>query len=89
VTDPYDASATVPDVMAVFRRWRAWSDEVRASTLHARDLRYGPTADETLDLLVPPRWSSSSTAATGGGCTRTTRRSWRAGSDRTASRRRS
>ena len=53
VADPYDASATVPDVHAIFRRWRAWSDEVRASTLHARDLRYGPTADETLDLVVP------------------------------------
>jgi arylformamidase len=51
--DPYDASATVDDVSVFFRRWRAWSDDVRAHTLHARDLRYGPSADETLDLLVP------------------------------------
>jgi len=43
----------VPDVQTFFRRWRAWSDEVRASMPHARDLRYGPTADETLDLVVP------------------------------------
>jgi arylformamidase len=51
--DPYDTSATVDDVTVFFRRWRAWSDEVRAHTLHARDLRYGPSADETLDLVVP------------------------------------
>ena len=51
--DPYDAAATVSDVNVVFRRWRAWSDEVRGTTLHARDLRYGPSADETLDLVVP------------------------------------
>jgi arylformamidase len=51
--DPYDASATVDDVTAIFRRWRAWSDDVRAHTLHARDLRYGESADETLDLVVP------------------------------------
>ncbi len=51
--DPYDASATVDDVHVFFRRWRTWSDEVRAQTLHARDVRYGPTADETLDLVVP------------------------------------
>jgi arylformamidase len=51
--DPYDAAATVDDVTVFFRRWRAWSDEVRAHTLHARDLHYGPSADETLDLVVP------------------------------------
>jgi arylformamidase len=51
--DPYDASATVPDVHVIFRRWRAWSDDVRAHTLHARDLQYGPSADEKLDLFVP------------------------------------
>jgi len=51
--DPFDAPATVDDVYVFFRRWRAWSDEVRAHTLHARDLHYGPSADETLDLLVP------------------------------------
>ncbi|HEY0396108.1 MAG TPA: alpha/beta hydrolase [Candidatus Elarobacter sp.] len=51
--DPYDTSAGVADVNVVFRRWRAWSDEVRGTTLHARDLRYGPSADETLDLIVP------------------------------------
>ena len=51
--DPYDTSVTVDDVNVVFRRWRAWSDDVRAHTLHARDLRYGPSADETLDLVVP------------------------------------
>jgi arylformamidase len=51
--DPYDAAATVDDVTVFFRRWRAWSDELRAHTLHARDLRYGPSADETLDLVVP------------------------------------
>ncbi len=51
--DPFDAAATVDDVHAFFRRWRAWSDDVRAHTLHARDLRYGPCPDETLDLVVP------------------------------------
>ena len=51
--DPYDAAATVDDVTVVFRRWRAWSDEVRAQMLHARDLRYGPAPEETLDLMVP------------------------------------
>ncbi len=52
--DPYDTSATISDDVSVFfRRWRAWSDDVRAHTLHARDLRYGPTTDETLDLVVP------------------------------------
>ena len=51
--DPYDASATVADVNVVFRRWASWSDEVRSRTLFARDLRYGPTRDETLDLIVP------------------------------------
>jgi arylformamidase len=53
--DPYDTAATanVDDVTVFFRRWRAWSDEVRAHTLHARDLRYGASADETLDLVVP------------------------------------
>jgi arylformamidase len=51
--DPYDASATVDDVTVFFRRWRAWSDDVRAHTLHARDIAYGPSADETLDLVVP------------------------------------
>lgn len=51
--DPYEASATVDDPTVFFRRWRAWSDDVRARTLHARDLRYGPTDAETLDLFVP------------------------------------
>ncbi len=52
--DPYDTSATIKDDVTVFfRRWRAWSDDVRAHTLHARDLRYGESADETLDLVVP------------------------------------
>ena len=51
--DPYDASATVPDVTVFFRRWRAWSDDLRGHMLHARDLQYGKTADETLDLIVP------------------------------------
>jgi arylformamidase len=51
--DPFDASATVDDATIFFRRWRAWSDDVRAHTLHARDLRYGESADETLDLVVP------------------------------------
>ena len=51
--DPYEASATVDDPGIFFRRWRGWSDDVRARTLHARDLRYGPTEAETLDLFVP------------------------------------
>ena len=51
--DPYDASTTVPDVTVFFRRWRAWSDHLRAHTLHARDLSYGRSPDETLDLIVP------------------------------------
>ena len=50
---PYDTAATVSDVFAFFHRWRAWSDEVRAQMLQARDLRYGPSAGETLDLIVP------------------------------------
>ncbi len=51
--DPFDTSATVDDIAVFFRRWRGWSDDVRAHTLHARDLRYGESADETLDLVVP------------------------------------
>jgi arylformamidase len=51
--DPYDAAATVADVNVVFRRWRTWSDDVRAQMLHARNLQYGPSPDETLDLMVP------------------------------------
>lgn len=52
--DPYDTTATAADdVATVFRRWRAWSDALRANTLHARDLRYGKGAEETLDLIVP------------------------------------
>ncbi len=51
--DPLDASATVPDVTVFFRRWRAWSDAARSEFVHARDLRYGPTDDERLDLFVP------------------------------------
>ena len=50
--DPLNAAATVPDVTVFFQRWRAWSDVVRAQP-HQRDLRYGPSADETLDLFVP------------------------------------
>lgn len=50
---PLDALATVSDAGPYFERWRSWSDDVRAHTLHARDLHYGPSADETLDLLVP------------------------------------
>ena len=51
--DPYDTSAGVGDVDVIFRRWRGWSDEVRAHRLHARDLRYGRSAAETLDVIVP------------------------------------
>jgi arylformamidase len=54
VSDPYDTSLTAKaDVGTYITRWRAWSDEVRGTMLHARDLRYGPSADETLDLVVP------------------------------------
>jgi arylformamidase len=53
VPDPYDTKATVADPEVYFRRWREMSDDVRAHTLHARDLRFGPSADETLDLVVP------------------------------------
>lgn len=52
--DPLNAAATVPDVTVFFRRWRAWSDVVRAQP-HQRDLQYGASADETLDLFVPRR----------------------------------
>lgn len=51
--DPLDPSTTVDDVTVFFRRWRAWSDEVRATIPLARDLRYGTTDAETLDLAVP------------------------------------
>jgi arylformamidase len=51
--DPYEASATVDDPTIFFRRWRTWSDETRTRADLARDLRYGPTDAETLDLLVP------------------------------------
>jgi arylformamidase len=51
--DPYNALATVSDPSFYFRRWREWSDELRTTRLHARDLRYGPSGDETLDLVVP------------------------------------
>jgi len=50
--DPLDASATVPDVSVFFRRWRAWSDEARAA-LAPRELHYGTSEEETLDLVVP------------------------------------
>lgn len=54
MADPYDTSATAKaDVADYFARWRAWSDEVRSTMLQARDLRYGPSPDETLDLVVP------------------------------------
>jgi arylformamidase len=52
--DPLNAAATVPDINVFLQRWRQWSDEVRA-TPHERDLRYGLTDDETLDLFVPHR----------------------------------
>ena len=51
--DPYDTTAGIPDVFAIFRTWRAWSDAVRDAAPHARDVRYGPSDDETLDLFVP------------------------------------
>jgi arylformamidase len=51
--DPLDPSVTVPDPTVFFRRWREWSDAARSELVHARDLRYGPTGDETLDLCVP------------------------------------
>jgi arylformamidase len=54
VGDPYDTSLTaLTGVEAYFAQWRAWSDEVRSTMLQARNLRYGPTVDETLDLVVP------------------------------------
>jgi len=53
--DPLDASATVDDATVYFRLWRAWSDELRGDPRLVRDLRYGPSADETLDLFVPAR----------------------------------
>ena len=51
--DPYDTTAGIGDVGVIFSRWRAWSDDVRAHMLHARDLQYGPSAEEKLDLFVP------------------------------------
>lgn len=50
--DPLDPSATVADTAPFFAAWRAWSDAVRPS-LTARDVPYGTTAEETLDLAVP------------------------------------
>jgi arylformamidase len=51
--DPFDASATVSDVTVWFARWRAWSDAVRETMPMVRDLRYGASDAETLDLVVP------------------------------------
>jgi arylformamidase len=51
--DPLDPSVTVPDATVFFGRWRAWSDAARSELTYARDLRYGPTGDELLDLFVP------------------------------------
>ncbi|BDE07140.1 esterase [Vulcanimicrobium alpinum] len=53
--DPYDAAAAARDLPATFARWRAWSDETRAELAHERDVRYGSSADETLDVFVPRR----------------------------------
>ena len=50
--DPLDPSATVADTAPFFAAWRAWSDAMRPS-LTARDVPYGPSAEETLDLAVP------------------------------------
>lgn len=50
--DPLDPSATVADTAPFFAAWRSWSDAVRPS-LTVRDVPYGPTAEETLDLAVP------------------------------------
>lgn len=51
---PYDTSLTaIADPALAFRRWRAWSDEARADARLHRDVRYGPSDAETLDLLVP------------------------------------
>ncbi len=52
--DPLNAAATVGgDLTPFFVRWRAWSDETRAQITHQRDLAYGATPDELLDLFVP------------------------------------
>jgi arylformamidase len=52
--DPYDTSVTaIEDPALAFRRWRAWSDEFRADPRLRRDLQYGPSDAERLDLLVP------------------------------------
>lgn len=52
--DPYDTTAGIADdVPTIVARWRAWSDAVRPDLPIARDLQYGPSADETLDLVVP------------------------------------
>lgn len=51
---PYDTALTaIEDPALAFRRWRAWSDEFRADPRLRRDLQYGPSEAERLDLLVP------------------------------------
>ena len=50
----YNARATVPDVDAELRAYRAVSDEMYQRLPHRRGLRYGPGTDETLDLFPVP-----------------------------------
>ena len=50
----YNARATVPDIDATLRAYRDGSTPMYQRLPHRRGLRYGPGADETLDLFPVP-----------------------------------
>lgn len=52
--DAYRNSKFVPDVDRIAARWTADSAAVRARLPGGRDVAYGPTARETLDLFLGP-----------------------------------
>jgi arylformamidase len=52
--DGYDTSTgIIEDIPTVLQRLRAWSDATHTEMPVINDLRYGPSGDETLDLIVP------------------------------------
>lgn len=51
--DEYDVRATVPGFDATLAAWAARAATARAALDGRHGLRYGPSADETLDLFMP------------------------------------